>query len=119
MQRRCANKKVHRLVGKAFIPNPNNYPQVNHKNGIKTDNRVENLEWCDQFHNMKHAFKTGLSSQRGEKNSCSKLTERQVIEIKAQLLRGCKCVDIAKQYGVRRETIGAINTGQNWRHVVV
>ena len=52
--------QVHRLVALAFIPNPNNFPEVNHKFGIKNDNRVSELEWCTRLHNQQEAEKLGL-----------------------------------------------------------
>lgn len=64
---------VHRLVAQAFLPNPNSLPQINHINGIKTDNRIENLEWCTAKENAQHALKNNLKiPKRGIENKNSK-----------------------------------------------
>jgi hypothetical protein len=65
--------KVHRLVATKYIPNPNNYPQVNHINGIKNDNRVENLEWCTAKHNIQHAHRNKLATNEHLKKKVNQI----------------------------------------------
>lgn len=73
--------RVHRVVASAFIPNPENKPYINHINGIKTDNRVENLEWCTPKENTKHALEYNLIA-KGEKCIKHKLTDINIIAIR-------------------------------------
>lgn len=106
-------KRVHRLVAEAFIPNPNNYNEVNHKDGNKLNNFVENLEWCDSSYNQKHAYTIGLKVQKqGELNPNAKLTNEQVKAIREECLSGASQKDIAMRYGISSSTVSRIHTGQ-------
>lgn len=101
---------VHRLVGFVFIPNPKKYPQINHKNGIKNDNRVENLEWCTHFQNMRHATLNGLRKTR-EQHPSAKLDWKKVKYIRKSPL---SAYQLAKEFLVSRETIRDVRNGRNW-----
>lgn len=108
---------VHRIVAMAFIPNPENKPQVNHINGIKTDNRVENLEWNTRSENQKHSIKTGLRSAKGVKNSQSKLTEIDVLVIRKAVELGINRSKIVNAYNISHPTIVDIYKRRSWSHI--
>lgn len=118
-----AIRTVHRLVAAAFIPNPNNLPQVNHIDGVKTNNLASNLEWVTKSENAKHAVKLGLTvlpRSKGSFNSQAKLREEDVLEIK-KLLKERKLTrkDIAGKFNVSIDVIKKIRAGITWKHVIL
>ena len=114
---KCGHKKgfkVHRLVALSFLEYNEGREFVNHKDGNKINNSVENLEWVTKSENTKHAYDNGLKfSMRGEKHPMSKLTREQVVEIrkigKTKLLR-----EIASDYGVGTSMVWYIINNKNW-----
>ena len=104
---------VHRLVAEKYIPNPNNLPQVNHKDGDKTNNSVDNLEWISNQDNRKHAIENGLHFQ-GEKCSWSKLTQEDVNYIRNHT--DMKQIELAKMFNVNRSTIGDVIHNRTWKN---
>lgn len=98
---------VHRLVATAFIPNVAQAEAINHKNGIKDDNRVENLEWCSRSGNMKHAWATGLCKPK-------KLTASKVRRI---LAHPDNDTNTAKAFGISQVMVTRIRAGKAWTHI--
>lgn len=91
-----------------------------YKRGIDGDpfnNALENFEYCTKSHNMKHAFRTGLQSNRGENHSRAILTDAKVLEVRAYLAAGMKQVEVAKLMGLRQSVISRVHTKARWGHV--
>lgn len=112
-------RKIHRLVAIAFIENPDNLETVNHINGIKDDNRVNNLEWLSVADNHRHGFYTGLHSI-GETRTAGKkviLTDAIVLEIKKLINEGHGNTAIGKKFRVSCGCIYSIRIGKSWRHI--
>lgn len=110
--------EIARLVADAFIPNPDNKPQVNHINGDKLDNRVENLEWCTCSENRYHAYRMGLQSAKGENNGQAKLTESNIREIRSLFeFRKITSIMLAQKYNVSPSCIKSIVRKERWAFV--
>jgi len=130
----CIDKKMtpflaHRLVAEAFIDNPLNKEEVNHINGIKTDNRVENLEWCTRQENIKHSLENNLQTAfKGEEVGTSILKETDVLDIRSSFTYGRKGgkpkkgdvskTMLAEKYNVSIATIKDILQKRTWKHLL-
>jgi hypothetical protein len=109
---------VHRLVAIAFLPNPKNKRCVNHKNGIKSDNRLINLEWVTHSENNIHAFNIGLRVQRGEKHHRAKITELDVLKIRELYSTGAaNSNEIAMLYNIGSRMALYIINRHSWKHI--
>lgn len=114
---KIGNKLVatHRMVAKLFIEKDDEtYDIVNHKDGNKTNNNCENLEWCNNSMNIQHAYDNNLKSSTGEKV----LTEDLVRLAREMFSDGCGIMQISNQLGFNRNTISAAINKKSWKHVV-
>jgi hypothetical protein len=108
-------KRINRLVAEAFIPNPENKPEVNHKDGNKQNNNDWNLEWNTNQENKSHAVKNKLNSF-GEKCYLSKLTEEDVLKLRS--LKGkMKTKDLAYKFKITRLTVYRILNNKLWKQL--
>lgn len=119
--RKGVNKcfKIHRLVAEAFLENPENKPTVNHKDGNKLNNKLENLEWSTHKEQIEHAISTGLTSSRKEENNPSaKITNSEAYAIlQARMETGLGAVNLGRLLGYSTATIRRVieESSSSWK----
>lgn len=106
---------VHQLLAKAFIKNPNGYPEVRHLDGNHLNNSIENLAWGSRKMNALDMAHHG--SLKGSKNPKAKLNKEQVLSIRKEYLAGKNLVDLSKKYSVSDSCIQFIVNRRNWKHI--
>lgn len=115
--KKAETTNVHRLVAEAFIPNSENKSQVNHKNGIKTDNNLANLEWVTRSQNGLHSFDIGTNKYRGQNAKFAKHSESKVLDMLKFKNSGIQQKEIAKMFDVSDSYISSLYHGRTWRHL--
>lgn len=110
------NSLVHRLIAQAFLPEWNPALEVNHKDGNKFNNRVENLEMCTRRENLQHAIDNCLKRDYGENHVHAKLTNADATEIRRLHGQGILQVELARQFHVCKQTICSIVNHKTYRH---
>jgi hypothetical protein len=112
---------IHKLVALSFLDNSHNLPEINHKDGIKDNNRKSNLEWCTRSHNIRETYKLHLrpeNTYKGSGNKMAKLTEEQVLQIRERYSKGeIFQTELAKEYHVVHSLIGMIINRKIWNHI--
>jgi hypothetical protein len=112
------NQTIHRLVAETFLEKNNMFNVVNHKDGNKHNNFVENLEWCTDKYNHSHAKQTGLKAI-GSNIASSKLNNNCVNAIMYFLNKGFSKSELSKAFNVSRATIILISQNKTWKHVAL
>ena len=114
-------RTIHRTIAQAYIPIDPDRKFINHKDGNKQNNSVDNLEWCTRSENMRHAYFMKLKTPPvGSKNGRSRLSESDVNFIRDHYVKGDPIYGgkaLAERFGVAHQTICAVVSGQNWKEV--
>lgn len=113
-----SQERIHRLVAEAFIPNPENKEEINHIDGFKNNNFVENLEWATRLENMQHAVRTGLHTFGfGEESRRAILNNEKVAYIRKNFIKRHPefgLTGLGKKFGVTATSISRVVTNKNW-----